>query len=103
MITQKECIETTDMGKDIFYKLAQIREILNKRAGKHNQNYEGVIFFVSLRFYFSLIFSIDYCQNSQYLQGFVGSGIKQKAIDTKLNTLPKNQVTKLNRDLVFLS
>lgn len=56
---------------------------------------EGVIFFVSLRFYFSLIFSIDYCQNSQYLQGFVGSGIRQKAIDTKLNTLP------IKRTMVF--
>ena len=58
---------------------------------------EGVIFFVSLRFYFSLIFSIDYCQNSQYLQGFVGSGIRQKAIDTKLNTLPDLEMKKSNK------
>lgn len=42
MITQKECIETTDMGKDTFYKLAQIRELPNKRAGKHNQNYKKI-------------------------------------------------------------
>lgn len=40
MITQKEYIETTDISKDTFYKLAQIRKIPNKRAGKHNQNYK---------------------------------------------------------------
>ena len=34
---------------------------------------EGVISFVSLRFYFPKISSIEYCQNCQDLQGFVGS------------------------------
>ena len=34
---------------------------------------EGVINFVSLRFYLPMISSIGYCQNFQYLQGFVGS------------------------------
>lgn len=38
-----------------------------------NISVEGVISFVSLRFYFPLISNIGYCQNPQYLQGFVGS------------------------------
>ncbi len=42
MITQKEYIETTDISKDTFYKLAQIRKIPRKRAGKHNQNYKKI-------------------------------------------------------------
>ena len=35
--------------------------------------FEGVISFVSLRFCFPMISSIGYCQNVQYLQGFVGA------------------------------
>ena len=34
---------------------------------------ESVISFVSLRFCFPMISSIGYCQNIQYLQGYVGS------------------------------
>jgi len=34
---------------------------------------EGVTNFVSLRFCFPIISSIGYCQNLQYLQGFVSS------------------------------
>ena len=56
MITKKKCIETTDISKDTFYKLAQIRELPNKRAGKHNQNYEGVIFFCV----FEILFFSDF-------------------------------------------
>lgn len=44
-----------------------------KDGEKNEVKIEGVISFVSLRFYFPSISNIGYCQNFQYLQGFVGS------------------------------
>ncbi len=54
--------------RDYWYSYA-----VQKKGNTYYVYEEGVINFVSLRFYLPMISSIGYCQNFQYLQGFVGS------------------------------